>query len=214
MDKVGINIEAEKNLQHIIPLHAPVKLTMLLLESCAQHRQFSFLHLRSLLSKLATTFLWKTNHKSTTRKEIYSVCDLPRFAEEVFWGWERATPSLASLWVPLCPLSILISNSVASPSVTLPSKVLLNHNNSIRSSFSFNCRSNTHLMAISSLFFTPFCNSVKSGSTRVCRTTSLCKALAAFSRTILVGSLRALTNVVCSWGKNGFSRTPTCRMKV
>ena len=55
----------------------------------------------------------------------------------------------------------------------------------------------------------PVNNSVNSGSTRVCMTISFPSAAAAFRRTGLFGSFNALTNVVCSWGKNGFNNTPT-----
>lgn len=66
-----------------------------------------------------------------------------------------------------------------------------------------------YLTLVSSAFLIPVCNSVNSGSTLVWMMISFPRAAAAFSLTDLLGSLSALTNVVCNWGKNGFNITPT-----
>ena len=63
-------------------------------------------------------------------------------------------------------------------------------------------------MEVSSAFLIPVCNSVNTGSTRVCMTTNLPSAAAAFSRTARLGSLRALMKVVCSWGRKAFNMAP------
>lgn len=68
-------------------------------------------------------------------------------------------------------------------------------------------------MVLSSVFLTPLCSSVNSGSTRVWSLMSFCRALAAHMRTARVGSFSALMKVVCSWGRNGFNMAPTWNMK-
>lgn len=70
-----------------------------------------------------------------------------------------------------------------------------------------------YLMVLSSVFLTPLCSSVNSGSTRVWSLMSFCRALAAHMRTARVGSFSALMKVVCSWGRNGFNMAPTWKMK-
>lgn len=71
-----------------------------------------------------------------------------------------------------------------------------------------------YLTLWSDAFLTAEWSSVNRGSTLVWMTVSFPSADADFRRTGLWGSFSAFKKVVCSWGRNGFSWTPTYKMQI